>query len=251
MDFSRFDTFVFDLDGTIWNWNELFPKVKIKINLLLQFGKQRRWVSNNTLLSRFGLIRKMRGFGLEVGEKEVINAGFVIAQYLKNKKGKVLVFGDGLKEDLRKEKIRLTNSSSADYLVVGQDMKFNYEKLVLASECLKNGAKFLTAAKGRYFTLGNKLVPGTGMLVETIENFTGKKAILLGKPSDYMLKTLKKFIDSPINKIVQFGDELIADISFGKKAGWFTALVRTGVDKKPSKTIKPDAVIDSVADIKI
>lgn len=31
--------FVFDLDGTIWNWIELFPRVKQKINLLLEFGK--------------------------------------------------------------------------------------------------------------------------------------------------------------------------------------------------------------------
>jgi HAD superfamily hydrolase (TIGR01450 family) len=251
MDFSRFDTFIFDLDGTIWNWIELFPKVRIKINLLLQFGKQRRWVSNNTVLSRSGLVKKMKNFGIEVEESEVINAGYAIGQYLKDKKGKSLVFGEGLKEDLRKAKVRLTNNPSADFVVVGHDWKFNYEKLVLSSECLQKGARLLTSARGRYFTFGDKMIPGTGALTDVVEYVSGKKALLLGKPSDYMLKTLKSFINSPVEKTVEFGDELKADIVMGKKAGWFTVLVRTGVDKKPSKTIKPDAVIDSVADIKI
>jgi NagD protein len=251
MDFSRFDTFVFDLDGTIWNWIELFPKVKTKINLLLQFGKQRRWISNNTVLSRPGLVKKMKNFGIEVEESEVINAGYAIGQYLKDKKGKSLVFGDGLKEDLRKAKVKLTNNSSADFVVVGHDWNFNFKKLVLASDCLQNGAKLITSARGRYFTFGNKMIPGTGALAEVIEYVSGKRALLLGKPSLFMLNVLKSFIDSPVEKIVEFGDELKADIVMGKRAGWFTVLVRTGVDKKPTKSIRPDAVIDSVADIKI
>jgi len=251
MDFDRFDTFIFDLDGTIWNWIGLFPKVKQKLNLLLQFGKQRRWISNNTVLPRSGLVKKMKNFGIEVEENEVINAGYAIGQYLKDKKGKVLVFGDGLKEDLKKARIKLTDKPSADFVVVGHDWNFNFKKLVLASDCLQNGAKLITSARGRYFTFGNKMIPGTGALTEVIEYVSGKRALLLGKPSLFMLKTLKSFVDSPVGKTVEFGDELEADIGMGKKAGWFTVLVRTGVDKKPSKTIKPDAVINSVADIKI
>jgi HAD superfamily hydrolase (TIGR01450 family) len=248
--FNKFNTFIFDLDGTLWNWFNLFPKVDKIINFLL-IDKQRLYVSNNTILSRKGLTRKLQNFGIEVKESEVINAGFVIAQYLRNKKGKVLAFGEGLKEDLKKEKIKLTNKPNADYLVVGHDQKFNYEKISLASEAIKNGARFLTSAKGKYFTFGNKIVPGTGVLVKAVEYASGKRALLLGKPSDYMLQTINLFVTSPMKQTVLFGDELNSDILLGKKAGWFTVLVRTGVDKKASKAIKPNAVINSVADIKI
>jgi HAD superfamily hydrolase (TIGR01450 family) len=193
----------------------------------------------------------MRNFGIEVEEDEVINAGYAIGQYLKGKKCKVLAFGDGLKEDLRKARVKLTDKPSADFVVVGHDWKFDYEKLVLASECLQRGAKLITSARGRYFTFGDKMIPGTGALTDVVEYVSGKRALLLGKPSLFMLKTLKSFIDSPVEKIVEFGDELKADIVMGKRAGWFTVLVRTGVDKKPTKEIRPDDVIDSVADIKI
>lgn len=251
MQFNKFNTFIFDLDGTLWNWFKLFPRVDKIIKLLIVGDKQRLYQSNNTLLSRKGLTRKLQNFGLEVKESEVINAGFVIAQYLKNKKGKVLAFSDGLKEDLKKAKIKLTDKTSADYLVLGHDPKFNYEKLSLAAEAIKNGAKFLTSAKGRSFIFGNTIIPGTGVLVKTVEYISGKKALLLGKPSDYMLQTINLFVTSPMKQTILFGDELNSDILLGKKAGWFTVLVRTGVDKKASKSIKPDAVINSVADIKI
>jgi HAD superfamily hydrolase (TIGR01450 family) len=250
MQFSKFNTFIFDLDGTLWNWFDLFPKVDKIINSLSS-EKQCLYITNNTILSRKGLTKKLQDFGLEVKENEVINAGFVIANYLKNKKGKALVFGEGLEKDLKKERIKLTKKISADYLIVGHDLKFNYEKLSMACEAIKSGAKFLTSAKGRYFTFGDKIIPGTGVLVKAIEYASGKRALLLGKPSDYMLQTINLFITSPMKQTVIFGDELKSDILLGKKAGWFTVLVRSGIDKEASKDIKPDLIINSVADIKI
>jgi HAD superfamily hydrolase (TIGR01450 family) len=251
MDFSRFKTFIFDLDGTVWNWFKLFPRISEIIKLLVVSDKQRLYVSNNTMLSRKGLTKKLQNFGIEAKESEVINAGFVVAEYLKNKRRKVLAFGDGLKEDLKRAKVKLVNKASANYLVVGHDTKFNYEKLSLASEAIKNGAKFLACAKGRYFTFGNKIIPGTGVLVKAVEYTSGKRATLLGKPSDYMLQTINLFVASPAKQTVLFGDELSSDIAIGRKAGWFTVLVKTGVDKKIKGKIKPDLVLNSVADVKI
>jgi len=56
---------------------------------------------------------------------------------------------------------------------------------------------------------------------------------MVGKPSDFMLKEVKKGCYK--RKSIYFGDENKADIEFANKAGFFSVFVKGGVDKKPSK----------------
>jgi len=251
MKFSQFNTFIFDLDGTVWNWEKLFLGVRKVIKSLRKAGKQVLFVTNNTMMSRVGLAKKLSRFGISAGEDDVVNPSIVVAEYLKNKKGKVMVFGEGLKEDLKEAGIGVSDNPHAKYVIVGQEMNFNYNKLSFAFTALKNGARFLATARGRFFVMGNHLVPGTGVLVETMEYFSGKKSILVGKPADPMCHAIHLFVQSPRKQTVIFGDELNSDIALGKKCGYFTVLVKTGVDKRVKGKIRPDAVLNCVADIKL
>lgn len=250
MDFSRFKTFIFDLDGTVWNWKELFPGVKRFVSSLKRKGKQVLFITNNTKVRRRELAKRLRGFGIDADEDDVVSSSLVIAEYLKNKKGSALVLGDGLREDLREAGIKISDDSHVKYLVVGQDTKFNYGVLALALNALRNGAAFLTSARGRFFVYGDNLLPSTGVLVEAIEYASGRKAILLGKPSDFMCQAVQLFVQSPRKETVVFGDELKADVGLGKKCGYSTVLVRTGIDRNVKGRIRPDAVLNSFADLK-
>jgi len=236
MKFSRFNTFIFDLDGTIWNWFNLFPGVKIAINKLQSKNKQVLFITNNTILSRSGLTRKLRNFGIKVSEDELVNAGYAAAQFFKKRKGNAIAFGEGLIKDLKSNGIKIVNKPYAKYVAIGQDLKFNFDKLALAHEAIRNKAELFATAKGRYFTYGNDIIPGTGVLVQAVEYVSNKKAVLLGKPSDHMIDVLKKFVDS--DRVLIVGDELNSDIIMGERAGYSTALIKTGVDKKPGKDIK-------------
>jgi HAD superfamily hydrolase (TIGR01450 family) len=251
MRFSRFSTFIFDLDGTVWNWKSLFPGVNRVIRLLKIEGKQVLFVTNNTIVCRNDLVRKLENFGIEVGKNDLVSPALVITEYLKKRGGSAMVFSDGLKKDIMKSGIKVSNDSHADHLVVGHDTNFNFQKLCLAVEALKNGASFLAAARGRFFVNGNDFLPGTGVIVKTLEYATGRKATLLGKPSNLMCQTLHLFVQSPRNRTVIFGDELNSDIVMGSRCGYFTVLVRTGVDKILRGKVKPNAVLDSLADLKL
>lgn len=251
MDFNKFNTFIFDLDGTVWCWLKLYPGVERAIDKLHDQGKQVLYVTNNTLLSRKGLAKKLNLMGLEAKEKDVIHPGVAAVEYLREKKGKALVFGEGLKEDLKEAGIRTSSKLPARYLLIGHDPKFDYKKLEVSLEAVERGADILATAKGKFFVVGNHHIPGTGVLVEVIEYESSKKAILLGKPSNLMRQLVQLEINSPRKETVLVGDELNSDILLGKKAGWFTVLVRTGVDRKASKSIRPDLVVNSVADVRI
>lgn len=244
MNLEKFKTFIFDLDGTIWNLEEIFPGAIEAIERLREEKKQILFVTNNTFFSRKELIEKINELGLKLRENELISVSQVIDEYLKLKNASAFVIGESLKEDLAE---RIDTKGKPDFLVVGYDEKFNLEKLTEAYEILKGGAKFLASSYGKIFIKGNKVLPGAGTIVKAIEHMSGKKAVILGKPSDYMLSFLNMFVCSPMKETVLIGDELESDILLGKKAGFYTILVRTGIDKEASKKIKPDLIIDSVS----
>jgi len=76
MGFKRFRSFVFDLDGTVWLWDRLVPGAEQVIAKLQSSGKHVLFVTNNTVLSRRKLVKKLRDFGVDVDEKRMINAGY-------------------------------------------------------------------------------------------------------------------------------------------------------------------------------
>jgi len=285
IDWNEFSTFIFDLDGTVWRWDRLIPGAKETIVALQKRKKQVLFITNNTILSRKKLWGKLWRLGIDLGEDQLINAGLVAAGYFKQKTGikmkvktksgkrqrkkdeqcmrkSVLAISRGLREDLEERGVSTTNKATADYVIVGHDIRFDYMTLFTAMEALRRGAKLYATAAGRYFVAGNELWPGTGVLVEALEYASGKKARLLGKPSAQMCDAIRAANKSKPNKTVLVGDEIMADIAAGKSLGYFTVLVKTGVDKGTKSTektmskvrgkegkIKPDLIVKSIADI--
>ncbi|MEM5854912.1 MAG: HAD-IIA family hydrolase [Candidatus Aenigmatarchaeota archaeon] len=250
MDFSRFKSFVFDLDGTIWNWKELLPGAKELLENLRKKGKQVLFITNNTMLRRKDLVKKLKDFGVECKENELISSAIAISEYIKFKGGKVFVIGENLKEDLKEEGIEV-DEENPRYVVVGHDVDFNFNKLTSAVRYVKKGAELIAAAQGRYFVFGDEFIPGTGTIVKAIEYTCNKRAKLLGKPSDFMCHIVQLFVQSSRKETVVFGDELRADIGLAKKCGYFSVLVKTGVDKEVKGEIRPDLAIDSLMNVKI
>jgi 4-nitrophenyl phosphatase len=256
IDFNRFSTFIFDLDGTIWKWNRLVSGAKETIERLQKEKKQVLFITNNTMLSRYKLTKKIWRFDIDVKYKNIVNSGLAAAKYFKQRmkrNERVLAISKGLRDDLTAGKVKTTNRATADYVVVGHDIRFDYMKLLTAVEALRCGAKLYATARGRYFVMGNDMWPGTGVLVEAIEYASRKKARLLGKPSTPMLDVIRDVNKSWPSKTVLIGDEIKSDIAAGKKLGYYTILVKTGVDRsaKVKRKMRPDLVVKSVADIKI
>ncbi|MEM5836635.1 MAG: HAD-IIA family hydrolase [Candidatus Aenigmatarchaeota archaeon] len=254
MDFKKFKTFILDLDGTLWNWEELLPGSKELIEKLKEEKKQVLFVTNNTMVRRKELREKLVNFGIECEENQIISSSLAIEEYLKIKGGKAFVIGDGLKEDLIEGGIEIREDENVDYVVVGHDTKFNFQKLVIAVKAVKkNGAAILASAMGRAFVFGKEILPGTGSIVNAIEYSCNKRAKLLGKPSDVMCQLVQLFVQSPRKDTVVFGDEVKADIGLGKKCGYFSVLVRTGVDKEVEEfeEFKPDLILNSLTEVKI
>jgi len=253
VNFSSYKTFVFDLDGTVWDEIHLMHGVAKIFSRLRSAGKNVLIISNHTLHSRRELARILQKKGLKISYKEIINSGYAVATWLK-KKGvkKAIAYGEGVKKELREQGIEAVEKMPVKYIVLGHDEEMNYRKLGKIYEAVRDGATVISTAPGRLFFVGSSWYPGMGAFNVAIEYMTEKPVLVLGKPSGWMLHLIKKRIHG---KTVIFGDEINSDIPFGKKAGWTTVLVLTGVDKSTKSgkkgEMKPDYILRSVAEIKV
>ena len=252
-EFQKFKKFVFDLDGTVWYWDELVPGAKEVIETLQEDGKEVFFLTNNSMLSPEGFFRKLEEFGLKTDVFHIISSSEIILNYLREKKANK-IFCMSLKEteDYFKNN-GLEISEDPDYVVVIYNREGDM-KIMKAAELVSRGVPFITNATGKVWVLKDKRLPGTGIFVEKVENLSGGKVEVVGKPSDFsVLYTKNKYSLNP-EETIMFGDSLNSDRNFARKSGWKFGFVLTGEytksdSEKLNDNEKPDFILDSVKDI--
>ena len=162
----------------------------------------------------------------------------------------------------------------ASVLVTGLDRHVTYEKLAAALDVLNAGAKWVAANLDPTLPMENGVHPGSGGVsiclayaageVKRVKRASGaafsniilrEPDAVVGKPTPYMLDLLcTDYHKSARRKILFVGDRLDMDIAFAHAAGLSSLLVLSGVSKKEEAkkakgVLKPDAVLNSVADL--
>ena len=114
-------------------------------------------------------------------------------------------------------------------VVVGYDRSFSYRQLAIASLYIQKGRLFVGANPDAADRVGDALMPGTGPLLAAIENASGVKPTVLGKPNPLLIKGILEANELDAKRTVMIGDRLDTDMLFGINGGTSTLLVLTGV----------------------
>jgi HAD superfamily hydrolase (TIGR01458 family) len=129
---------------------------------------------------------------------------------------------------------------------------FTYERLNAAFRMLLDGAALVTMARNRYYLGAGGLLLDVGPYATALEYASGREAILVGKPAPEFFRRAFASLGIAPSQCVVVGDDLDGDVGGGQAAGARGILVRTGKfreDALARSTIRPDAVIDSLADL--
>lgn len=255
--------FVFDLDGVLYRGDKVIKGAKEVIRYLKGKGHRVVYATNNSSLSRDDYVKKLNKMGFPCNIDDIMSSGYATSLYLKEnskKGGKVFVIGGkGLKEELSSCGFKIIRESDnvkrVDYVVVGLDREFTYNKLEKAFDFITYGAKLIATNKDTTWPGKDKIFPGGGAIVACVEAATNLSAFVIGKPYPYMLKKILSITGFSSKDTVVVGDRLETDILFGKSLGTKTVLVLTGVTKLSelkniTKKHKPDYVLKSVADLR-
>ena len=103
----------------------------------------------------------------------------------------------------------------------------------------------------RYWRAEDGLRLDTAPFVMALSHASGAEPVVLGKPAKPFFETALKLLGSTAAETVMVGDDIKGDIGGARAAGMAGILVRTGKfrDEDLKGDIRPDRVIDSVADL--
>jgi NagD protein len=231
---EKYNSFIFDLDGTIYRGNDIIPGADKTINKLKELGKKILFISNKTTGTIEEYFNFLKGFGLDIDQSQIINSTLVLIKYLNSHYPSQKFFAIGEKvfidELINSGMIYSDKPGEIEILIVTLDRTLNYDKLEIAAKALENGARFFAANIDDTCPVEGGEVLDAGSTISALEKRTHRKLEMhFGKPSEFMMQEIRNLLNNNLANTLLLGDRLETDILMGNKLGIDTALVSTGV----------------------
>lgn len=256
MIYKKYNSFIFDLDGTIYRGDKLIDQADKTVNTIKQSGKKVVFVSNKTTETINDYYKLLTRFGLNIKESEIINSTLVMKKYLisHHKDQKFFAIGESkFVNEVTASGLQYCDKPELVNLVlITLDRTFNYDKLEIAAKALEYGASFFAANIDDTCPVDNGEVLDAGSTISALEKRTHRKLELhFGKPSSFMIEEIKSYLNGDLTDTLLIGDRPETDIKMGIDLGVDTALVQTGIKhfNNGTSSIKPTYNFHSVFDL--
>ena len=233
MDFTKIRLFLFDMDGTLYLGDELFPFTKPLLETIRKAGKTYLFMTNNSSKSVLDYVAKMERLGIPAEYDDFITSSQATADYLmKNHPGvKFYVCGtESFKTELARAGVRVRDVYSEDIggVVMGYDTELTYEKLENCCILLNRGADYVATHPDLVCPTWYGSAPDCGSVIEMLHTATGRRPKVIGKPQPEMaLLAMEQTGFSP-RETCLIGDRVYTDIACGVNAGIDTIFVLSG-----------------------
>lgn len=240
MDFKNIRLFLFDMDGTIYLGNNLFPYVPELLRVIREQGKNYLFMTNNSSKNIDGYVNKLKSLGIEATRDDFVNSTNVTIDYIHaNLEGKKLyVLGTkALKDAFIEAGINVCEDYAEDIegVVMGFDTELTFKKLDDVSKLLtEKDIPYIATNPDYVCPTEYGYVPDCGSVADMLFNATGKRPIFIGKPEPamplYAVEKISKERDPLVTKenTLVIGDRLYTDIACGINAGTKSLLVLSG-----------------------
>lgn len=245
-----------DMDGVIYGGDILIPGADKFINRLLKEEVPFMFMTNNSQRTPLEVVRKLKKLGIDVTQKHVYTSAMATATFLASQipHGSAYVLGEGgLLSSLHENGITLVETDP-EFVVLGEGRNFTLEMVQRAVDMILAGAKFITTNRDPSPKKKGWNNLGIAATTAMIEEATGKKAFVIGKPGPVMMRSARKALGLETAYTTVVGDTMDTDIQGGVQMGYKTILILSGISKKDEVNyyaFKPDMMVDTVNDIKL
>ena len=238
-----------DMDGVIYSGETLIEGADKFIANLLNNNIPFTFMTNNSQRTSLEVVRKLKGLGIEVTEDHVYTSAMATGKFLASQGpgGTAYVLGEGG----LLTRITLVNTDP-EFVVLGEGRNFTLEMVQKAVDMILAGAKFITTNRDPSPQKPGWNNLGIAATTAMIEEASGRKAFVTGKPSPVMMRSARKFLGLETAETTVIGDTMETDIQGGVQMGYKTILVLSGIAKKEDLShyaFKPDLITGSVSEI--
>lgn len=226
--------FLFDQDGTLYLGNRLYPFTVPMLEKIKATGRRYMFMTNNSSKSVADYIKKLEKMGISATREDFITSSQATAYYLKKHHPGKMLYVCGTKSliaELETEGFQTTTElEKVECVVMGFDTELTFRKLEDVSKLL------LTRADIPYIATNPDLVcptefgsvPDCGSVCQMIYNATGRKPVVIGKPSPLMPELAMEHTGCQKEETAVVGDRIYTDVKSGLNAGITGILVLSG-----------------------
>ena len=226
--------FLFDMDGTLYLGDRLYGFTIELLETIRKQGGKYLFMTNNSSKSVEDYIKKLGKLGIAATREDFITSSQATAYYLhKYHEGQTLyVCGtESLKAELRMEGFPVTERiDEVECIVMGFDTELTFRKLHDVSYLLltKKDLPYIATNPDLVCPTEFGSVPDCGSVCIMIENATGKKPVVIGKPSPLMPQLAMERLGIAKEQTCVVGDRIYTDVKSGLNAGITGILVMSG-----------------------
>lgn len=249
--------FLLDMDGTIYNENQIFDGTLDFLSCIEQNGGRYIFITNNSSKSVSDYVDKVNGMGICADASHFFTSSQAAAFYLNENYPGQTVFCMGTRSltgELRANGIRVVTKpdDSASVVLIGFDTENTSEKVRDTCIMLGRDVAYLATNPDLVCPVSFGYIPDCGSMSIMLKNATGKTPFFIGKPEPIMIDCVLKKCSASKEETVIIGDRLYTDIAAGKNAGVDTICVLSGeaaLDDIQNSLHQPTWIFDSVAEI--
>lgn len=245
-DLKQIKFFILDMDGTIYLENKILPKTHDFLAKLEESNRDYILLTNNSSKNRDDYQQKLSKMDINLPPDKIINSGETTAAYLaeQGKKQGKRIYLLGTKslaremerfghQIINKEKNIRDKPEEVDYVVLGFDKTLNYKKLWDAHQLILSGVKYIATHPDLVCPLRDgKTQPDTGAMIDLLAASTGKRPLVVGKPSKLTVEFILKRFKLEKSELAMVGDRLYTDMKMAHEAGITGILVLSGETKR-------------------
>ena len=226
--------FLFDMDGTLYLGNRLYDFTVELLAAIRNTGRRYLFMTNNSSKSVADYIKKLEGMGIAAGREDFITSSQATAYYLKKHHAGKRLYVCGtrsLVKELETEGFEVTDElEKVQCVVMGFDTELTFKKLEDVSKLLlgRKDIPYIATNPDLVCPTEYGSVPDCGSVCQMIFNATGRKPVVIGKPSALMPELAMERTGYAKEETAVVGDRIYTDIKSGLNAGITGILVMSG-----------------------
>lgn len=226
-----------DLDGTLYRGNSPIEDAGQFVQILRKRQIPFLFITNNSTLTPSEVADKLCRLGVKAHTSEVLTSSQGVAAFLSHHpNATIYAIGErGLKQALVEHGFQLVDEHDAglsvdqvDFVVVGLDRSFTYDKLKRAALYIQHGAKLIGTNPDLRLPTEEGLIPGSGVICRAVGLAAPAEPVFIGKPEPHLFEQAARLLNVQGAGIWAIGDNIETDIAAAQQLGYSSALVLTG-----------------------
>lgn len=256
---TAYDCLFLDIDGVIHRSGIPIPTAVDSVNAATRDGVGVRYLTNNASRTPEQVCETLKACGLAASSNEIVTSALAIAERMAQdlpQGSDVFVVGsDGLIDALRDHGLVPLNKDSLGTVrphaaVQGHSPDTSWRDLAALIDLIDQGVPWYASNTDFTMPTNTGLAPGNGAFVRMVEEISGQRPIIAGKPQVGLFESARR--SSGARAPLMVGDRLDTDIEGARSAGVDSVWVATGVHQLPdiiaaSPEQRPDLVLPDMS----